>query len=249
MIRIACILVLVGSSVSAQVINDSRLREAERLYESDEYHQAIDLLSVPELFAAVPVMDRLGPEKRAALLFDVGRMHYAAGDVVKADETLEFLFGLSPMASRGLLNLPEDEHLTSVLDHMARRRLRAENELYASRSTSMTLIRNSVLPGWGQMYRGRQTAGRIYAAAAIVTGAAWAITYKQYRDELSIYNNLSQDDLIRNPAAFRTQFEEVESKSDRSNLMLGLFMGVWAISAIDNVVIGPRSAAVQLSFR
>lgn len=248
MIKRTLIALLFVSTVSAQVIDDSRLRKAEQLYQSEAYTEAIDLLSVPELFAAVPVMDRLGPEKRAGLLFDVGRMHFASGNEAKAEATLKFLFGLAPNAGMGLLQLEDDAHLLTVLHHMAALRLKAENDLYAGRSTTMTLLRNAVLPGWGQMYRGRKQRGKIYAAAALVTGAAWAITYKQYKDELDIYNGLSQADLARDPAAFRNQFDVVESKSSRSNIMMGLFLGVWGVSAIDNVVVGPRTAAVIIPF-
>jgi hypothetical protein len=247
MVKAILVAMLLTTTVSAQVvIRDSRLREAEQLYQAEAYDKAIALLSVPELFAAIPVMDRLGPEKRAGLLFDVARMHYASGDDGKAKETLKFLFGLAPLASSGLLELPDDAHLTSVLDRMAVLRVQAENDLYASRGTTMTLFRNAVLPGWGQIYRGRKQRGRIYAAAALVTGAAWAVTYSQYKSELDTYNSLSQADLTRDPAAFRDQFDVVESKSNRSNLMMGLFLGVWATSAIDNVVVGPRSAAVVI---
>ena len=87
------IVVLLAGSAHSQRIDDARLREAERLYLAQEYHQAIDLLSVSGLFGAVPVLDRLGPEKRAGLLFDVSRLQYASGDGERAEKTLAFLFG------------------------------------------------------------------------------------------------------------------------------------------------------------
>ena len=250
------VLFLWTSAPFADEIPDAALEEAAGAYDAGNFDQAIrQLENLPGLLGIVPKLDAIGKETRAQIFLDLGRIYLAAGDSEKAHVALTHVFVLDSSAREGLLDLRKDRPYEETLKFLSvLKRKQKQLELNAT-SKWQALARSTLVPGWGQIYRGHKTRGYMVMGAAAVLTVNWLTAKQAYQSALQDYQRTSLDDLqlsVRqgtssDPSPFAERFERTQSRADRANLALSMLVGVWLAGVTDSVMIGPRQLAISFS--
>lgn len=246
---------LVMNSAWAQ--DQKMVEKAQIAYRTGDYADAFETLShLPNLLGVMPLFDSPQQSRRAEIFFDLGRIHIASGDTARARLALVEAFRLDPETYKGIMDIPSDQALTdtrALLVGMRRKTLRQtleETTFWGAASRSL------LLPGWGQLYRGRKKRGYGFMGVSAALAAAWLATDISYRSSYNTYRGTRLGDLqLGQPIAgtdsdvFTQNFERVESRAGRANLMLGLLAAVWLSNVLDHLVIGPVQVSLSVQIK
>ena len=88
-----------------------------------------------------------------------------------------------------------------------------------------------------------------------VLAAAWLVTDISYRSAYHTYRGTRLGDLrldrrdAGSDDVFTQNFERVESRAGRANLVLGLLAAVWLSSVLDHLVIGPAQVSLVVPIK
>ncbi len=111
------------------------------------------------------------------------------------------------------------------------------------------LGRSMLIPGWGQFYADRKTAGTIFTIATATAAFMLLKTQYDYRDTSRKYENLlassqlgglSYDQQRQVLGTVQETWLEVGRKADRRDLNLYILAGLWMLNMIDAQVFFPN---------
>ena len=233
------------------------IEKVQAAYRAGDYTSAFETLShFPSILGVVPLFDRPQQSRRAEIFFDLGRIHMASGDTVRARLALVEVFHLDPEVNKGIMGIPSDQALTdtrALLEGMRRITLR---QTLGKTTFLGAASRSLLLPGWGQLYRGHEKRGYVFMGTSAVLAAAWLVTDISYRSAYNTYRGTRLNDLqLGQPIAgtdsdvFTQNFERVQSRAGRANLMLGLLAAIWLSNVLDHLVIGPAQVSLSVPIK
>ena len=219
-----------------------------------DYAGAFETLShLPRLLGVVPLLDRSQQSWRAEIFFDLGRIHMASGDTVRARLALVEAFHLDPEVNKGIMDIGPDQALAdtrALLSDMRRITLR---QTLGKTTFWGATGRSLLLPGWGQLYRGNKKRGYGFMGVSAVLAAAWLVSDISYRSAYNTYRGTRLNDLqLGQPIAgtdsdaFTQNFERAKSRAGRANLVLGLLAAVWLSNVLDHLVVGPAQVTLSV---
>lgn len=255
MYRSLLVWVLFCLAMGSAWANDREIIErAQAAYRAGDYASAFETLShLPSLLGVVPFLDRPQQSRRAEIFFDLGRIHLASGDTIRARLALVETFHLDPETNKGIMDIPPDQALADTRALLLGMRRKTLRQTLKGTTFWGATGRSFLLPGWGQLYRGHKKRGYVFMGASAVLAAAWFATDISYRSAYNTYRGTRLSDLqLGQPIAgtdsdaFTQNFERVESRAGRANLVLGLLAAVWLSSILDHLVIGPAQVSLSV---
>ena len=228
------------------------IEKAQADYRAGDYAGAFETLShLPNLLGVVPLFDRPRQSRRAEIFFDLGRIHMASGDTARARLALVEVFRLDPEGNKGIMDIGPDQALADTRTLLLGMRRKTMRQTLEKTTFLGGASRSLLLPGWGQLYRGHKKRGYVFMGTSAVLAAAWLVTDISYRSAYNTYRGTRLNDLQlgqriagTNSDVFTQNFERVESRAGRANLVLGLLAAVWLSNVLEHLVIGPA----QVSF-
>ncbi|HCK10262.1 MAG TPA: hypothetical protein DHW45_10335 [Candidatus Latescibacteria bacterium] len=250
--KIACLVALVCPTTAAA---QGTIAAAERAYLSEAYADALDqLTNLPGILEIAPIFDQVRGEDREQILFDLARCRFALFDSVGADLVIRELFRNDPGQAYGVMDLQKDDALTQVLASLKLMRRVQMQERINETSPLKGAVRSLVVPGWGQIYRGRRSRGRIIAGGFAVLAAGWYLADRSYRTALNEYSKTSERDLnlpartggANDPNPFDDRFATVESRASTARTLGLALVSVWSYSVIENLIVQPGRVALQI---
>ncbi len=239
---------------SAWADDRESIEKAQAAYRAGDYTGAFETLShLPRLLGVVPLLDRSQQSWRAEIFFDLGRIHMASGDTVRARLALVEAFHLDPEVNKGIMDIGPDQALAdtrALLSDMRRITLR---QTLGKTTFWGATGRSLLLPGWGQLYRGNKKRGYGFMGVSAVLAAAWLVSDISYRSAYNTYRGTRLNDLqLGQPIAgtdsdaFTQNFERAKSRAGRANLVLGLLAAVWLSNVLDHLVVGPAQVTLSV---
>lgn len=255
MYRSLLVWVLFCLAMGSAGANDQEIIEkAQAAYRAGDYASAFETLShLPSLLGVVPLFDRPQQSRRAEIFFDLGRIHMASGDTTRARLALVEAFHLYPEVNKGIMDIPSDQALADTQTLLLNMRRKTVRQTLKGTTFWGAASRSLLLPGWGQLYRGHKKRGYVFMGTSAVLAAAWFVTDISYRSAYNTYRGTRLSDLqLGQPIAgtdsdaFTRNFERVESRAGRANLVLGLLAAVWLSSVLDHLVIGPAQVSLSV---
>ncbi len=239
---------------SAWADDRESIEKAQADYRAGDYAGAFETLShLPRLLGVVPLLDRSQQSWRAEIFFDLGRIHMASGDTVRARLALVEAFHLDPEVNKGIMDIGPDQALAdtrALLSDMRRITLR---QTLGKTTFWGATGRSLLLPGWGQLYRGNKKRGYGFMGVSAVLAAAWLVSDISYRSAYNTYRGTRLNDLqLGQPIAgtdsdaFTQNFERAKSRAGRANLVLGLLAAVWLSNVLDHLVVGPAQVTLSV---
>ena len=242
---------------SARADDREMIESARAAYRAGDYAAAFETLShLPSLLGVVPLFDRPQQSQRAEIFFDLGRIHMASGDTTRARLALVEAFHLDPDANKGIMDMTPDQALADTRALLLAMRRKTLRQTLEKTTFWGAAGRSLILPGWGQVYRGRKKRGYGFMGASAVLAAAWLVTDISYRSAYHTYRGTRLSELqLGQPIAgtdsdaFTRNFERVESRAGRANLVLGLLAAVWLSSVLDHLVIGPAQVSLSVPIK
>ena len=239
---------------SAWADDRESIEKAQAAYRAGDYAGAFETLShLPRLLGVVPLLDRSQQSWRAEIFFDLGRIHMASGDTVRARLALVEAFHLDPEVNKGIMDIGPDQALAdtrALLSDMRRITLR---QTLGKTTFWGATGRSLLLPGWGQLYRGNKKRGYGFMGVSAVLAAAWLVSDISYRSAYNTYRGTRLNDLqLGQPIAgtdsdaFTQNFERAKSRAGRANLVLGLLAAVWLSNVLDHLVVGPAQVTLSV---
>lgn len=120
--------------------------------------------------------------------------------------------------------LNELEQDRPILDSL---RIVKQNMMIANENYKTAVIKNIVLPGWGQFQMGNTSKGLIYSILSVGTAASAIAYIIETNDKESAYLNETNKDLID------SKYDEYNSAYKTRNILLSATAIVWVISQID----------------
>jgi hypothetical protein len=103
-----------------------------------------------------------------------------------------------------------------------------------SKSSVRAGLRSLLIPGWGQFYGERSSAGWVELIAGAAAVGVLAVTHLEYEDRVDDF------DAATSSVDRRRAADRAEEAYDARNLALGVAAGVWAVSFLDAVAFFPR---------
>ena len=241
---------------SAWADDREMIEKAQTAYRAGDYASAFETLShLPNLLGVVPLFDRPQQSQRAEIFFDLGRMHMASGDTARARLALVEAFYLHPEVNRGIMDILPDQALADTRALLLGMRLKMRQQTLEKTTFWGATSRSLILPGWGQVYRGHKKRGYGFMGASAVLAATWLVTDISYRNAYHTYRGTRLGDLrldrrdAGSDDVFTQNFERVESRAGRANLVLGLLAAVWLSSVLDHLVIGPAQVSLVVPIK
>lgn len=239
---------------SAWADDQKIVEKAQTAYRAGDYASAFETLShLPSLLGVVPLFDRPQQSQRAEIFFDLGRIHMASGDTIRAHLVLIEAFHLDPEANKGIMDIPPDQALADTRALLLSMRRKTLRQTLGETTFGGATARSLLLPGWGQLYRGHKKRGYVFMGTSAVLAAAWLVADISYRSSYNTYRGTRLTDLQlgqpisgTNSDAFTQNFERVQSRAGRANLALGLLAAVWLSNVLDHLVIGPAQVTLSV---
>lgn len=239
---------------SAWADDQKIVEKAQTAYRAGDYASAFETLShLPSLLGVVPLFDRPQQSQRAEIFFDLGRIHMAYGDTIRAHLVLIEAFHLDPEANKGIMDIPPDQALADTRALLLSMRRKTLRQTLGETTFWGATARSLLLPGWGQLYRGHKKRGYVFMGTSAVLAAAWLVADISYRSSYNTYRGTRLTDLQlgqpisgTNSDAFTQNFERVQSRAGRANLALGLLAAIWLSNVLDHLVIGPAQVTLSV---
>lgn len=221
---------------------------ATQAYEQREFEAALlHLTNLDGLLEVAPVFDRVKGEDRQRVLFDLARCRFAMGDSVGARVVLGELFRNDPRQSRGRMDLEKDDAYRTVVDALSALRRNQRQARINETSALKAGLRSLVVPGWGQVYRGRKQRGRAITIGTGALAVGWFFADRAYNSALDAYRRTSELDLNLpgrtggpdDPNPFEERFKTVESRASTARTMAIALVSLWSYSVLENFVLQP----------
>ncbi len=239
---------------SAWADDQKIVEKAQTAYRAGDYASAFETLShLPSLLGVVPLLDRPQQSLRAEIFFDLGRIHMASGDTARARLALVEAFHLDPEVNKGIMDIGPDQALADTRALLLSMRRITLRQTLGKTTFWGAASRSLLLPGWGQLYRGNKKRGYVFMGTSAVLAAAWLVTDISYRSAYNTYRGTRLNDLqLGQPIAgtdsdaFTRNFERVESRAGRANLVLGLLAAIWLSNVLDHLVVGPAQVTLSV---
>ncbi len=228
---------------------------AEGAYRNGRYAAALDQLSNLEgLLAIAPLFDQVRGEDRDRVLFDLARCRLAMQDSVGARIVLGELFRNDEGQSRGILDVPKDAALVSVLAEMKLLRRARRQARISATSPLKASARSLILPGWGQRYRGHKKRGTILTVSAGALAVGWFLADQAYQSALNNYRLTSDLDMNLpartggpdDPNPFEERFARAKSRASTARALGLALASIWAYSVVENFVLQPGRVTVTI---
>ena len=218
------------------------LPDAIQLYDEMEWEQAIialnQLLETGELSRG----QRTRARQTLALAHMSLRQDQEAVDAYKEivrDDPSFNLRSLGEDPDAALL-----KHLGQALLEVRDEDRKALEEQRSRTSRRTALMRSTVLPGWGQRYRGYRNRGYAMLSLTAASIVYAVVAENSYQDARDTYDNAP---VGTTPSEFNELHNKYTEKSDRADLALGIIGAVWLLNVFDAASVEPNIKSTGLA--
>ena len=151
-------------------------------------------------------------------------------------------FDMEDLGMDGEAPPPEAErYLGQASLQVRQEEIRSRQAQLSRTSRPQSLLRSTVLPGWGQRYLGYRNRGYFMLGLTVATIGYAVVADQQYRDAKDAYRGAADG------AEFEGLYRDFRDKSNRAELAWGFVGAAWLLNMVDAAAQGPNITRPNLA--